>query len=424
MDKFPGETAKARSPQLDAALWLIDRFMTRVALHPPTIRLDQGSLPSRNEISDFRPPWYLRSGHLQTMLGPYAIRPRVLPSAQAIEVPLPRGGHTYVYETCPEIARQRRDAILLIHGLGGSHSSPYLTRIAGMLADRGFRAIRVDLPGCGPASNLSDMPAHAGCSRELKAILSWGHRNLGIDSWKVAGFSLGGNVTLKMLAELSGASAAASVRDEHADLLIERAVVVAPPIDLQYCCSSLEKGIHKIYNKFFVRVLRRLADHRSSIWPRWSEISHSNRLPVRTIREFDEVYTSRIAGFDGALDYYEKCSTFGQVDRIEIPTTILIDHHDPIVPSAIFSETHPTPFVDIHVTRHGGHMGYIHRNRQGKMACWMDEWIVKQLAAELPASRSVPRPLGSQTWFSRHWIGNPENTQTSPTVCNPTQSTD
>ena len=356
--------------------------MTRVAnsVQRPTVQKSK-EIQISEWHSVFRPPWYLRSGHLQTMLGPFAIPRRELPATRRIEVPLPRGGHTYLYETCPEIARRRTDAILLIHGLGGSHSSPYLTRIAGLLADAGHRAIRVDLPGCGPSADISDMPAHAGCSPEVRGIMEWGHGNLGIDRWKIAGFSLGGNITLKLLSELSSECSHAVEKKiaEVPGMCIDRAVVVAPPIDLDECCKTLEKGLRRVYNRFFVRILRKLAAHRSSIWPRWAEISKSDHRPVRTIRDFDNVFTSRIAGFEDALDYYEKCSTWNCIDQIRTPTSILIDTHDPIVPSTMFRKAQWTDYIDVTVTRHGGHIGYLHRNEAGKLGCWLDSWVVQAL---------------------------------------------
>ncbi len=367
--------------------------MTRVAnsVQRPTVEKSKEIQVSEGHAV-FRPPWYLRSGHIQTMLGPFAIPRRDLPSTRRIEVPLPRGGHTYLYETCPEIARQRSDAILLIHGLGGSHSSPYLTRIAGLLADAGHRAIRVDLPGCGPSADISDMPAHAGCSPEVRGILEWGHGNLGIDRWKIAGFSLGGNITLKLLSELAAEGAnrpnadsstmefsSGGYRQSPTRLCIDRAVVVAPPIDLHECCKTLEKGLRRVYNRFFVRILRKLAAHRSSIWPRWAEIAQSDHRPVRTIRDFDNVFTSRIAGFADALDYYEKCSTWNCLDQIRIPTSILIDMHDPIVPSTMFRKAQWTDCIDVTVTKHGGHIGYLHRDEEGKLGCWLDRWVVQAL---------------------------------------------
>ncbi|MFO0924103.1 MAG: alpha/beta fold hydrolase [Pirellulales bacterium] len=340
---------------------------TQPASPSQSLRFDSG-LPF-----DYRPPWYLRSGHLQTILGPFAIPRADLPNTRVWKVPLLDGhGQTFLYETSPVDSAAVLDptlGILMLHGLGGDHSSPYLTRIAEQLSTLGYRTIRIDLPGAGPAAVLSDRAAHAGCSGDVRHIMSWASQHLGIDHWKVAGFSLGGNITLKLLAEESQASSTS----------IDSAIVVAPPMDLAYCCSLIEKGVNQIYNKFFLKTLKRLARERCRHWPRWQDLSKtvSNRLP--TIRAFDDAYTSKIGGFIDASDYYHQCSTLHRVQEITIPTAILMDEHDPIVPASLLERVQIPSSVSTCVSRFGGHIGYLYRSERSKMACWMDEWVVAQL---------------------------------------------
>ncbi len=150
---------------------------TQPASPSQSLRFDSG-LPF-----DYRPPWYLRSGHLQTILGPFAIPRADLPNTRVWKVPLLDGhGQTFLYETSPVDSAAVLDptlGILMLHGLGGDHSSPYLTRIAEQLSTLGYRTIRIDLPGAGPAAVLSDRAAHAGCSGDVRHIMSWPRNILG-----------------------------------------------------------------------------------------------------------------------------------------------------------------------------------------------------------------------------------------------------
>lgn len=329
--------------------------------------------PSFHNSTIFRTPWYLRSGHIQTILGPYAIRRQHVHGTVRSKVPIAGEGQTFLYESKPEENRDSELGILMLHGLGGHHDSPYLTRIASLLVAAGFRAIRVDLPGCGPSARLSDRAAHAGCSDDLFQILRWGHENLGIKRWRIAGFSLGGNVTLKLLCEL------AEKKLDPCQVEIERAVVVAPPIDLAYCCALIEQGFNRVYNRFFLRTLKKYARMRATQWPRWKELVDRAPSRIRSIREFDDVFTSAIGGFQDANDYYSTCSTAERMHGITIPTSILVDTHDPIVPASLFDRFRIPSGSTLTKTSYGGHLGYFQRNEQGKIACWMDPWVVNEL---------------------------------------------
>lgn len=324
----------------------------------------------------FKPPWYLRNGHVQTILGQFINRPKKSPRFRRYEVPLMGGGATYLYDSQPEETRAEY-TVLLAHGLGGSHASPYMIRITDALMKAGIRVIRVDLPGSGPAAEISDRAAHAGCSHDLLMIMQWAAEHLQVQRWRVAGFSLGGNITLKLLSELPSLSSANSVQ-------IEKALVVAPPVDLAFCCRRIEKGLNAIYNQFFLRILKRLARERSVRWTRWRDLHQANRNRLRSLRQFDNVYTAPIAGFRDASDYYERCSTFSLLELISTPTTVLIDSHDPIVPASLFDTVAISPSIQVLRTDQGGHLGYLHRTPSGKLTCWMDEWVVRELQ-EAPA---------------------------------------
>ncbi|MFM8174676.1 MAG: YheT family hydrolase [Pirellulaceae bacterium] len=320
--------------------------------------------------TSYHPRWYLRNGHLQTMLVPYTLRPESRFDVSAHQVPFGENSATCLYESHGRSDSKSDQAILLIHGLAGSHASPYLVRIADHLTALGHRVFRMDLPGCGPSMSLSDLPAHAGCSDIIRRVMMWSSQHLGIARWRVAGFSLGGNILLKMLAES---------RQDGWSTGVERAVVVAPPIDLARCCDSIESRRNWLYNRFFVRMLRSAAHQRASLWPRWQERFRLLHKPIRSIRDFDDQFTAPLIGFQNAAEYYDQCSSARLLDRIRVPTEVLVDRSDPIVPVAIYEDAPWSSSCQLTITKHGGHLGYLNHSRSEGLGCWMDHWVADHL---------------------------------------------
>jgi uncharacterized protein len=322
----------------------------------------------KNNLDSFRPPWYLRNGHLQTILTSRRMLPTPSLHYEKVCVPLPNRGATNVYVSEPEEKNPNRPTLLMLHGLAGSSTSAYMIRIGRRAHDAGFRVIRVDMPGSGASAELTDLPAHAGCSSEIAAVMIWLQNHLTIDRWIVGGFSLGGNVTLKLLSELH--------RDDPNSIAIEKAIVVAPPIDLHYCSRWMEKGVNRIYTNFFLKNLKVQRRRRAEKWPTWAA---RPELPFpRSIREFDDRHTAPLAGFRDVVDYYDRASTINLLNTLHVKTSVLVDAHDPIVPFAIFNRAAWSKAVRVTVTKHGGHLGYIHRV-EGKYRCWLDDWFMTQL---------------------------------------------
>lgn len=326
----------------------------------------------------FRPPWYLRSGHVQTMLTA-VYRPKLsLLGTTQYAVPLPHGvGSTYIYENSAfssELSPEKKPsrAILLLHGLGSSHGGTYMSNVAAKLVARGERVIRVDLPGCGPSANLTWLPGHAGCSEEIWAILDWCHKHLGIDDWRAVGFSLGGNVLLRMLA-----TRAEDLAHRSVPWTITSAVAVAPPIDLGACCDGMEGSVNRWYARHFIKILMAEAKLRSTLWPQWAEIAM--RPQPSSIREFDDRFTAPLAGFRDADEYYRESSSGTLLRNIVTKTTLLCDRHDPIVQASIFETATLNPRIRLEWTRRGGHLGYLYRTTDGRYARWADDWVVERL---------------------------------------------
>jgi predicted alpha/beta-fold hydrolase len=178
----------------------------------------------------------------------------------------------------------------------------------------------------------------------------------------VVGFSLGGNQVLKMVGEWG--KDAVNVR---------RVMAVAPPIDLLACARNIARPSRFAYNRWLVRTLVREARRRAKWVPALAAIDWSR--PPKKLFEFDDRVTAPVNGFSGAEHYYAESSSAQWLDKIRCPTFILADRNDPVVPASVFAHLPASDYVSLHMTRCGGHVGYVGRKSTDPDRYWL-EWRV------------------------------------------------
>ncbi len=323
----------------------------------------------------YRPHPLLRSGHLQTLMLGVSYGDRPPHQATEIRIPLADSEMLAVHEECGEPLSEDTPTAILIHGLGGNHRSPYLQRIARQLRASGVRVWRVDLRGSGTGLSLAWRPAHAGCSADLAAIVRAAHEHYPHSPLRIAGFSLGGNVLLKMLGETASGEPLAELIDLS---WIEHAVAIAPPINLHDCANNMDRVSRRVYTRYYLKVLDKQVEQRRAQWPAWQAIAREPK--VRSIRQFDARYTAPLSGFRDTNHYYDVASSDQWLPHIKTATTILVDQHDPIVTAASFQRTSFDPhFVNMEHTKHGGHLGYLGLDDRGRTMRWMDHYVVNMM---------------------------------------------
>lgn len=316
----------------------------------------------------FRPLPLLGNPHVQTVLGNLLTGlPRRSRASKRI-VPLPDGDRVVLHETPPRglAADAPAPIALLVHGLGGSHRSPYMERVANRLNDLGWRVFRMDLRCAGAGLRLARRFYNAACSGDVRAVVE----NLAAACTEmpiaVAGFSLGGNIVLKF----AGESAAQPIPRLRA------VAAIAPPIDLVACAASIAR--QPLYDAFYVHHLTTQVARHQRCFPDLPPIAFPRRT---SLRQFDDLYTAPRWGYADALDYYRQASSFPRLAAIRVPTFVLTARDDPFVAVEPFDALPALDSVELHIAPRGGHMGFLGADGAGGIR-WGEtqlvDWLQKQ----------------------------------------------
>jgi predicted alpha/beta-fold hydrolase len=316
------------------------------------------------------PPFYpfFKNPHLSTIAGNFWRRP------DSSRWPV----QSVIYETEPNVRvlvhAQRPDGpprgeLILVHGLEGSSNAGYARSLVHAALTAGYATHRVNLRSCGGTEALALSNYHSGQTGDVLHILRKLRRTTSAPLY-LCGFSLGGNVSLKLAGELG---------DEAAHLLAG-ICAVSTPIDLAACATALGKRENLIYDRRFLFALTRKIRRRARQAPDLYTIEHLEN--VRTIYDFDDFYTARLFNFGTAANYYRTQSSNQFLDRIRVPTLMIVAKDDPLVPFQVYD--HPAfqlnPYLRLLAVDHGGHLGFIARGRprfwlDGVILDWIDQGI-------------------------------------------------
>jgi predicted alpha/beta-fold hydrolase len=259
-----------------------------------------------------------------------------------------------------------RGTLLALHGLEGSSAAHYMRGLADKAFARGHNVVLLNQRNCGGTEALSEGLYHSGLSADPAAVVRELVSSHGIRAIGVVGYSLGGNLAVKLAGDL-GADAPPEMRAVCA---------VSPTLDLAACVRALERRGNFAYQFNFVRNLRGRMRRKAAAWPGRFDLTPLGR--VWTVRDFDEAYTAPHHGFRDAADYYHRASALRVVDRVRVPTLILSAENDPFVPPEQF--TCPgiagNPHMTVVITRDGGHCGFVAESANGYDGYWAEHVAV------------------------------------------------
>jgi uncharacterized protein len=320
---------------------------------------------------------FFRNPHLATLAGNYWRREldeRRFP-VQARYYDTEPGVQVLVHSQSP--VAEPVAQLILVHGLEGSSSAGYARSLAQAALEAGCATHRFNMRSCGGTERLSGRTLyHSGQTADLLAVID----QLPLRSpIFLAGFSLGGNVVLKLAGELG----------PSAPQRIGGVMAISTPIDLAACVRQLDKPSNILYARRFVTRLKERVRVKERLTPGLFDLSGLQR--VRNIYDFDDQVTAQAFGFGSADNYYATQSSNQFLDRIRVPTLVVQAKDDPLIPFAVYH--HPAfsanPHLRLLAVEHGGHLGFISKTRP---RFWLDRVLVNwvlEVRNKVPAG-SVP----------------------------------
>jgi predicted alpha/beta-fold hydrolase len=309
----------------------------------------------------FHPRPWLTNGHLQTIVGNLLPRRSALapPVRELVEVSPAHGSQISTQILCdchwqPLPDRPHRPTAIILHGLEGSSQSQYVVGNANKLWAAGCNVIRMNMRNCGGEGfadmvRLSPTLYHSGLSSDVEHVLHHFIRTQNLISVALIGYSMGGNLVLKLAGDL-GSSAPPQLRS---------VIGVSPAVDLGASADALHEPQNRFYERHFLRALLKRFRRKATLFPR--AFDPARAVGIRSLRQFDDRITALYSGFRGADDYYFRAAAARVLDRIVIPTLIIHASDDPFIRftpetrSAIAANPHLTLLE----TKHGGHCAFL-----------------------------------------------------------------
>jgi uncharacterized protein len=320
-------------------------------------------------------PW-LTNPHVMTVVAEYWPRNlSALPHACERLFEVEAG--TWLLAKCHwQRIRPRHPTLVLVHGLEGSSESRYMLGTAEKAFAAGFHVLRVNQRNCGGTEHLTPTLYEAGLSRDYQAVLEELIEKDGLAEIFFAGYSMGGNLVLKMAGEYG----------THPPPELRGVCAICPSLDLAAVSDASDDARKLLYKWHFLWNFKRRMRRKARLFPGRYSLRSLGR--VRTMREWHETITAPACGYGNAADYYHRASALRVVGRIRVPTLILAAQDDPIIPIESFRDPRiaGNPFLSLITPEHGGHCGFVSENR-GNERFWAEARIVDFCSQQLNLSK-------------------------------------
>lgn len=322
--------------------------------------------------SSYSPTTFFRYAHMDTVLPSALRRPDALPVQR---VRIDTADDDFLDLDYHSDGHADKVAILS-HGLEGSSRQPYMRGMAKALSARGWDSVAWNFRGCSGEPNRLLRFYHSGATEDLQSIIDHVSATPRYQKVALIGFSLGGNLTLKYLGDLG----------DKINPRIYKAVAFSAPCDLASCAYQLARPANRLYMWRFMRSLKTKMRSKAKSFPDLLDISELDQM--RTFAEFDNRYTAPLHGFDGAVDYWTRCSSKPVLKQIHIPTLLVNARNDPFLATECYPEEEATdhPYFHFESPEYGGHVGFMCSHPNGKY--WSESRTIEFLnqTQDLPNS--------------------------------------
>jgi uncharacterized protein len=291
----------------------------------------------------------LRNPHLLTIVANFAVRrldERRFP-VESRYVETEPGIQVLVHTQRPPA--ERRGELVMVHGLEGSSNAGYLRSMAQLALEAGYAVDRTNMRSCGGTEHLSRTMYHAGLTSDTLHLIERMRAERPDVPVFLIGYSLGGNVSLKLAGELG----------DKARGLLAGVCAVSTPIDLAACVRKMGERQNRIYEWRFITRLKERIRQRAASQP--GVYALDTLETCGTVYEFDDKITAPYFGFGTAANYYATQSSNQFLNRIAVPCLLVQAKDDPLIPFDVFDipAIRDNPHIELLAAEHGGHLGFL-----------------------------------------------------------------
>ena len=256
--------------------------------------------------------------------------------------------------------------LVMWHGMEGSTESAYMLTTAEKAYRAGFNVVRVNVRNCGGTDHLTPTLYHAGLTNDLRVIIDELVHIDRLSTIIIVGFSLGGNMTLKLAGEYG----------DRPPAEVKAVCAVSPSVDLRGSTTLMARRRNWLYQQSFLKRLKMRIRKKSELFPGRYDASHLRQ--IKSVEQFDNRYVAPAFGFDDANDYYAKASALPFIARIRIPTLILHAQDDPFIPFAPLLDPSiaANPYVMLVAPKLGGHVAFLAKDNPNEDRFWAENRLI------------------------------------------------
>ncbi len=298
--------------------------------------------------STFKTSFGLKNRHVQTLYSSL-FRNLDKPDIEIEVFELEYGDFLECYWLNKPKKDDKKPIVTLFHGLAGSFNSPYIQGAMNTLESENFSSVVMHFRGSAGNENRLPRSYHSGETLDAKAWLQHLHTNFPHAKLFAVGYSIGGNMLLKLLGETGEAS------------LLNAAVSVSAPMQLEVCANQMDKGFSKFYQYILMKDLKLslLQKYKKHNMKLLIDRDEKEVEKLKSFWDFDGAYTAPIHGFSSVSEYYEKSSSKQFLKNIKTPTLIIHSLDDPFMTEEILPKEELPSNITLEISKHGGHVGFI-----------------------------------------------------------------
>lgn len=324
------------------------------------ISMPYSSLHAKETQNTFKPAWWCRGSHVQTIFGAlFRSNPDVITFRERLETP---DGDFLDVDWL--YGKENSPYVIILHGLSNTSEAAYIRTLLQEIQKIGWRAVCINARGSVETNRLKVMD-HSGRTEDLDFVIQKALEKPNANSIYLVGYSAGANKVLRWLE-----------KDAAKTSQVKKAVCVSTPFDLAKTVENLDKGFnHRLYTRLLLKELKTKTLEKEKRFPGFVNAEKVKKANTFTL--YDREVTAPLGGFKNEKDYWAQSSSLKDIDLVRIPALLIHAKNDPFLRITDFSleEIKKSPHLKLMITPDGGHLGFV----SGKIPFKLDRWLEKTI---------------------------------------------